>query len=289
MPEAVDKAGWREATRPSSSTTAKPSRRSASASRRSSASWSQTSPPTWWSSSAAAAATLRSCCWSVCPRLGCGRSTARHGCWRPRAQACAAYVDRLDLQAFDLAASDWRALRPARRCDLLLARGPSPRRRPEAAAVPGSPRGAARRRHLRARRSGPAREPGRLADRRRRLGSRGRHAFAGDLRLTTGRGASSRRRRWNYFRWPDDNGIDHPSTVVEHVLGWPRPASRRSICTGCWPVTPSCPRANLTPTKPDPVKLLLRNHDPGDSPAKPPRPPARAASGRSTPWSPISR
>jgi tRNA (cmo5U34)-methyltransferase len=23
--------------------------------------------------------------------------------------------------------------------------------------------------------------------------------------------------RWNYFRWPTDNGIDHPSTIAEHV------------------------------------------------------------------------
>jgi tRNA (cmo5U34)-methyltransferase len=23
--------------------------------------------------------------------------------------------------------------------------------------------------------------------------------------------------RWNYFRWPTDNGIDHPSTIPEHV------------------------------------------------------------------------
>ena len=31
-------------------------------------------------------------------------------------------------------------------------------------------------------------------------------------------GAQVRALRWNYFRWPDDNGIDHPSTVAEHVL-----------------------------------------------------------------------
>ena len=23
--------------------------------------------------------------------------------------------------------------------------------------------------------------------------------------------------RWNYFRWPDDNTIDHPSSVAEHI------------------------------------------------------------------------
>jgi tRNA (cmo5U34)-methyltransferase len=23
--------------------------------------------------------------------------------------------------------------------------------------------------------------------------------------------------RWNYFRWPHDNGIDHPSSVAEHI------------------------------------------------------------------------
>ena len=23
--------------------------------------------------------------------------------------------------------------------------------------------------------------------------------------------------RWNYYRWPDDNTIDHPSSVAEHI------------------------------------------------------------------------
>ena len=200
-----------------SSTMAGRSRRSASASRRSSASWSPRCRRVAWSSCAAAPA--------ICSPAA--RAPARGACAGARRLAGHAGEDqrrpaprmasRLELRAFDLAARDWRALRAGARCDLLLARGASPRWRRQAAAVQGPARGAASGRHLRARRPDQA----------------GRAMPAGGSPPRTGTAPSPSARvqiygddraqrrfaelRWNYFRWPDDNTIDHPSTVAEHV------------------------------------------------------------------------
>ena len=131
-------------------------------------------------------------------------------------QTCAAYADRLDLEGFDLAASDWRALRPAPEaiCSSLAVHhldGGQKRQlfqdlyaglraggifvladlvRP---AIPAAWRIAA-------------------DDWDRAVAARSQVLYGDDR---------ARREfenlRWNYFRWPDDNGIDQPSTVAEHV------------------------------------------------------------------------
>jgi tRNA (cmo5U34)-methyltransferase len=129
---------------------------------------------------------------------------------------CAAYADRLHLQPFDLAATDWRDLRPAPDavCSSLAVHhldGDEKRRlfadlfaalRPGGLFV--------------------------LADLIRPASDAGWQIAALDWdRAVAGRSQAlygddrARRKfeelRWNYFRWPDDNGIDHPSTVAEQV------------------------------------------------------------------------
>jgi tRNA (cmo5U34)-methyltransferase len=131
-------------------------------------------------------------------------------------QACAAHADRLELGAFDLAAADWRALRPA----------------PDAIASSVAVH------HL----DGPQKQ--RLfADLYPALSPGGVFVLCGLIRPQSeagwriaaedwGRAVKQRSQtiygddraerkfaelRWNYFWWPDDNGIDHPSSVAEHI------------------------------------------------------------------------
>jgi tRNA (cmo5U34)-methyltransferase len=131
-------------------------------------------------------------------------------------ETCAAYADRLHLQPFDLAATDWRDLRPAPDaiCSSLAVHH-----------LDGSQKQRLFRNLLAALRPGglfvladlirPASDAGwRIAgeDWDRAVAARSQMLY-GDQR--------ARRKfdelRWNYFHWPVDNGIDHPSTVAEHV------------------------------------------------------------------------
>jgi SAM-dependent methyltransferase len=132
-------------------------------------------------------------------------------------ETCAAYADRLDLQAFDLAAPDWRALQPAPDaiCSSLAVHH-----------LDGGQKRQLFEDLFAALRSGglfvladlvrPVSQAGwqiAAADWDRAVAARSR-ALYGDDRAARRFEAL----RWNYFRWPDDNGIDHPSTVAEHVL-----------------------------------------------------------------------
>ena len=153
-------------------------------------------------------------------RLPAARLRALDGSPRMLAAArrtCAAYADRLDLQTFDLAAPDWRALQPAPDaiCSSLAVHhldGDQKRQLFEdlfAALRPGGL-------FVLADLVRPASEAGwqiTAEDWDRAVVARSR-ALYGDDRASRKFEAL----RWNYFRWPDDNGIDHPSTVVEHVL-----------------------------------------------------------------------
>ena len=132
-------------------------------------------------------------------------------------QTCAAHADRLDLHAFDLAATDWRALRPAPDaiCSSLAVHhldGDQKRQLFEdlfAALRPGGL-------FVLADLVKPASEAGwqiAAEDWDRAVAARS-HALFGDDRAWR----KFEELRWNYFRWPDDNGIDHPSTVAEHIL-----------------------------------------------------------------------
>jgi SAM-dependent methyltransferase len=130
---------------------------------------------------------------------------------------CAADAERLDLQAFDLAATEWRALRPAPDaiCSSLAVHhldGGQKRQLFQDLLAALRPGGL----FVLADLVRPASEAGwRIAaedwDQAVALRSQ---ALYGDDRARR----EFENRRWNYYRWPDDNGIDHPSTVAEHVL-----------------------------------------------------------------------
>ncbi len=130
--------------------------------------------------------------------------------------ACAAYVDRLDLQAFDLAATDWRGLQPAPDaiCSSLAVHH-----------LDGDQKQQLFRDLFAALRPGGVFV---LADLIRPASAAGWQIAAEDWdRAVAARSLGlygddrARRKfeelRWNYFLWPGDNGIDHPSTVAEHV------------------------------------------------------------------------
>jgi tRNA (cmo5U34)-methyltransferase len=132
-------------------------------------------------------------------------------------RTCAAYADRLDLQAFDLAAADWRALQPAPDaiCSSLAIHHLDSEEKRQlvedlfAALRPGGL-------FVLADLVRPASQAGwqiAAEDWDRAVAARS-HALYGDDRAAR----KFEELRWNYFRWPDDNGIDHPSTVAEHVL-----------------------------------------------------------------------
>lgn len=131
-------------------------------------------------------------------------------------ETCGAYAERLQVQPFDLAASDWRALRPAADaiCSSLAIHhldGGQKRQLFEdlfAALRPGGL-------FVLADLIRPASEAGwRIAadDWDRSVAARSQVLY-GDDRARR----EFEKLRWNYFRWPDDNGIDHPSTVAEHI------------------------------------------------------------------------
>jgi SAM-dependent methyltransferase len=132
-------------------------------------------------------------------------------------KTCAAYADRLDLRSFDLAAPDWRALEPAADaiCSSLAVHHLDAGQKRLlfgdlcAALRPGGV-------FVLADLIRPASPPAwqiAAADWDRAVAARSQRIYGDDR---------ARRRfeelRWNYFRWPDDNGIDHPSTIAEHVL-----------------------------------------------------------------------
>jgi SAM-dependent methyltransferase len=132
------------------------------------------------------------------------------------ARACAAYADRLHLQPFDLAATDWRDLQPSPDaiCSSLAIHhlnGPQKQRLFRDLLAALRPGGLLVLADL----IRPASEAGsRIAaeDWDRAVAARSQ-ALYGDDR--------ARRRfeelRWNYFRWPAENGIDQPSTIAEQV------------------------------------------------------------------------
>jgi tRNA (cmo5U34)-methyltransferase len=129
---------------------------------------------------------------------------------------CAAYLDRLDVQRFDLAASDWRELQPPPDaiCSSLAVH------------------------HL-----DGAQKQRLFRDLFAALGAGGLFVLADLIRPASAAGwqiagedwdravaarsqalhgdPRARRRfdelRWNYFRWPADNRGDQPSTVAEHI------------------------------------------------------------------------
>jgi tRNA (cmo5U34)-methyltransferase len=132
------------------------------------------------------------------------------------AATCAAHRDRLELQAFDLAARDWRRLEPAPDaiCSSLAVHhldGEGKRQLfndLHAALRPGGI-------FVLADLIRPDSEAGwRIAaeDWDRAVAERSVQIYRDDR---------AQRRfaelRWNLYRWPDDNTIDHPSTVAEHV------------------------------------------------------------------------
>jgi tRNA (cmo5U34)-methyltransferase len=133
-------------------------------------------------------------------------------------ETCAAHAGRLELCAFDLAASDWRKLAPAPDavCSSLAVHHLD---------------GAGKRQLFKDLHA--ALRPGGvfvLADLIRPDSDAGWRIAAKDWdRAVAERSAQiygddrAERRfaelRWNLFTWPDDNTIDHPSTVAEH-LAW---------------------------------------------------------------------
>jgi tRNA (cmo5U34)-methyltransferase len=131
-------------------------------------------------------------------------------------KTCAAYAERLRLRPFDLAATDWRTFQPAPDaiCSSLAVHhldGSQKRQLFEdlfAALRPGGL-------FVLADLMRPASEAGWqiAADDWDRSVAVRSQALYGDDRARR----EFEKLRWNYFRWPDDNGIDHPSTVAEHV------------------------------------------------------------------------
>jgi tRNA (cmo5U34)-methyltransferase len=131
-------------------------------------------------------------------------------------ETCAAHSARLDLQAFDLAARDWRKLQPAPDaiCSSLAFHH-----------LDGEGKQQLFTDLHAALRSGGIFV---LADLIRPGGDAGWRIAAEDWdRAVAERSAQiygddrAERKfaelRWNYFWWPDDNTIDHPSSVAEHV------------------------------------------------------------------------
>jgi SAM-dependent methyltransferase len=132
-------------------------------------------------------------------------------------EACVAHAARLELGAFDLAATDWRALQPAPDaiCSSLAVHHLNGEQKRQLFA------------DLRAalNRGGvfvladlilPQSEAGwRIAaeDWDRAVKKRSQNIY-GDDRAQQ----KFAELRWNYFLWPDDNGIDHPSSVADHMV-----------------------------------------------------------------------
>lgn len=131
-------------------------------------------------------------------------------------ETCAAQADRLELRKFDLAAHDWRELQPAPDavCSSLAVHhldGEGKRRLFSDLHAALRPGGIVVLADL----IRPDSDAGwRIAaeDWDRAVAERSVRIYGDDR---------AERRfaelRWNYFWWPDDNTIDHPSTVAEHV------------------------------------------------------------------------
>jgi tRNA (cmo5U34)-methyltransferase len=131
-------------------------------------------------------------------------------------ETCAAHVDRLELRQFDLAARDWRELAPAPDaiCSSLAIHHLD---------------GEGKRQLFKDLHT--ALRPGGvfvLADLIRPQSDAGWRVAAKDwdeavaVRSVQIYGDDRARRRfselrWNYYWWPDDNTIDHPSSVAEHI------------------------------------------------------------------------
>jgi tRNA (cmo5U34)-methyltransferase len=142
-------------------------------------------------------------------------------------ETCAAHAKRMELREFDLAARDWRQLQPAPDAicsslaihhldggqkqqlfkDLLAALGPGGIFVLADLVRPESPAG------------------WRIAaeDWDRAVAERSLQIY-GDDRAEQ----KFAELRWNYFAWPDDNTIDHPSSVAEHVA-WLEAVGFRAI------------------------------------------------------------
>ncbi len=131
-------------------------------------------------------------------------------------ETCAAQAERLELREFDLAARDWRRLEPAADaiCSSLAVHhldGEGKRQLFQdlhAALRPGGI-------FVLADLIRPQSEAGwriAAADWDQAVAERSLQIY-GDDRAQR-KFASL---RWNYFRWPDDNTIDHPSSVAEHI------------------------------------------------------------------------
>lgn len=154
-------------------------------------------------------------------RLSDARLTAFDGSPKMLAAAattCAAYAGRLELRAFDLAATDWRLLDPAPDaiCSSLAVHhlgGPQKRqlfRDLHAALRPGGMFVLA---DL-VRPSGEAGWKVAAAEWHQAVVERSRSLY-GDERAVR----KFEELHWNYFLWPDHNPGDHPSSVGEH-LAW---------------------------------------------------------------------
>jgi tRNA (cmo5U34)-methyltransferase len=133
-------------------------------------------------------------------------------------ETCAAHGDRLELQAFDLAARDWRKLQPAPAaiCSSLAVHhldGESKRQLFKDLCTALRPGGI----FVLADLIRPDSDAGW------RIAAEGwDRAVAERSKQIYGDDRAERKfaeLRWNYFWWPDDNTIDHPSSVVEHI-GW---------------------------------------------------------------------
>jgi len=131
-------------------------------------------------------------------------------------EICAAHRDRLELQAFDLAARDWRQPKPAPDaiCSSLAVHHLDGEGKQQlftdlhAALRPGGI-------FVLADLIRPDSDAGwRIAaeDWDRAVAERSAQIY-GDDRAER----KFAELRWNYFWWPDDNTIDHPSSVAEHV------------------------------------------------------------------------
>ncbi|MGH6945656.1 MAG: class I SAM-dependent methyltransferase [Geminicoccaceae bacterium] len=129
---------------------------------------------------------------------------------------CARYADRLELRAFELADASWRDLRPAPDAiysSLAIHHLDAAQKRRlfadlRAALHPGGI-------FVLADLMRPSSEAGwkiAAADWQRAVAARS-HALYGDDRALREFEAL----RWNYFLWPADKAIDHPSSVAEHV------------------------------------------------------------------------
>jgi tRNA (cmo5U34)-methyltransferase len=131
-------------------------------------------------------------------------------------EICAAHMDRLELRPFDLAARAWRELQPPPDaiCSSLAIHhldGEGKRQLFEDLQAALRPGGI----FVLADLIRPESDAGwaiAAADWDRAVAGRSQQIY-GDDRAAR----AFAELRWNYYRWPDDNTIDHPSSVAEHI------------------------------------------------------------------------